>query len=103
MSDYREIGTFGQNTVLMSLEDLFKIADKEVKAYSESLEHEVGNLQWKLEQAVEALKFYAEQKHIITKNTDDVDELNALWLEGFVEDGTTARKALEEIENDKQS
>lgn len=54
-----EIGTVGQYTIQMSLEDLFKIANKEVKAYSESLEHEVGELQWKLDQAIEALKFYA--------------------------------------------
>lgn len=98
-----EIGTIGKYVVTMSLADLKEIANGELRNYSEELEHDNSALQYKLDKAIEALKFYAEQKHIITKNTDDVDEPNALWLEGFVEDGTAARKALEEIENDKQS
>lgn len=69
MNNECEIGTIGKYVIKMSLEDLYKIADREVKAYSESLEHEVGNLQWKLEQAIEALKFYAADENYYMHGT----------------------------------
>jgi hypothetical protein len=92
MNEYREIGTFGQYTVQMSLEDLYKIADKEVKAYSESLEHEVGNLQWKLEQAIEALKFYAADENYNMHGTYGNTNVRN-------DNGKIAKEALKEIEN----
>ena len=56
------------------------------------------DLMEKLGKAKEVLRFYAEQKHIITKNTDDANEPNALWVKGFVEDGANAQDCLKEIE-----
>ena len=55
-----EIGTIGKYVVKMSLAELKEIANKELRAYSEELEHENSALQYKLDKAVEALKFYAE-------------------------------------------
>lgn len=89
--NYCDIGTFGQYTVQMSLEDLYKIADKEVKAYSESLEHEVGNLQWKLEQAIEALKFYAAEENYHMHETYGNTNVSN-------DNGKIAKEALKEIE-----
>ena len=98
-----EIGTLGKYTVMMSLADLKEIANGEVRAYSEELEHENSALQAKLDKAVEALKFYAEQEHYLDHCRDYSEYDNADWIEGNVENGQKAREALEEIENDRQS
>lgn len=103
MSNDCEIGTIGKYVVKMSLADLKEIANGELRAYSEELEHDNSALQYKLEQAVEALKFYAEGKHVLGDCRDYSAYDNADWIEGDVENGYKARKALEEIENDKQS
>lgn len=95
-----EIGAIGQTKCYMKLDELFRIANKEVQDFADSVCRDNSKLQYQLEVAVEALKFYAEQNHIITKNTDEADTPNALWIEGFVENGTKAREALKEIEND---
>ena len=85
-----EIGTLGKHVVMMSLADLKEIANGELRAYSEELEHENSALQSKLDKAVEALKFYA--------NADvyewyDKYESTAIQNEG----GQKAREALKEL------
>ena len=90
MSKDCEIGTLGKYVVMMSLADLKEIANGELRAYSEELEHENSALQAKLDKAVEALKFYA--------NADvyeyyDKYESTAIQNEG----GQKAREALKEL------
>lgn len=92
-----EIGTLGKYVVMMSLADLKEIANGELRAYSEELEHENSALQAKLDKAVEALKFYAEQEHYLDHCRDYSEYDNADWIEGNVENGQKAREALEEI------
>ena len=101
MSKDCEIGTLGKYVVTMSLADLKEIANGELRAYSEELEHENSALQAKLDRAVEALKFYAEQEHYLDHCRDYSEYDNADWIEGNVENGQKAREALEEIEDDK--
>lgn len=48
--------------------------------------------------AVEVLRFYAEEKHILTVLCRDFSKYdNADWVEGDVETGQKAREALKEI------
>lgn len=101
MNSSCEIGTLGKYVVMMSLADLKEIANVELRAYSEKLEHENGALQYKLDRAVEALKFYAEQEHYLDHCRDYSEYDNADWIEGNVENGQKAREALEEIEDGK--
>ena len=84
-------GTLGKYVVTMSIADLKEIANGELRAYSEELEHENSALQAKMDKAVEALKFYA--------NADvyeyyDKYESTAAQHDG----GEWARKVLKEIE-----
>lgn len=58
---------------------------------SESLMHEVGNLQRKLDQAIETLKFYASGQHI-----DSISIGSSYSIR--IEDGTKAKDCLKEIE-----
>lgn len=89
MSKDCEIGTLGKYVVMMSLADLM-----ELRTYSEKLEHENGALQYKLDKAVEALKFYA--------NADCYKDFGRDGLSEIDEDGgEMAHKILEEIEDDK--
>lgn len=89
-----EIGTLGKYVVMMSLADLKEIANMELRTYSEKLEHENGALQYKLDKAVEALKFYA--------NADCYKDFGRDGLSEIDEDGgEMAHKILEEIEDDK--
>ena len=98
-----EIGTLGKYVVMMSLADLKEIANGELRTYSEELEHENSALQYKLDKAVEALKFYAERKHNLGGCRDYSQYDNADWIEGDVENGQKAREVLKEIEDDRQS
>lgn len=86
-----EIGTLGKHVVMMSLADLKEIANGELRAYSEELEHENSALQAKLDTAVEALKFYAD--------ADCYEKFGSYGLSEIDEDGGEwARKVLKEIE-----
>ena len=86
-----EIGTLGKHVVMMSLADLKEIANGELRAYSEELEHEISALQSKLDKAVEALKFYA--------NDDCYEDFGRYGLSEVDEDGGEwAQKVLKEIE-----
>ena len=86
-----EIGTLGKYVVMMSLADLKEIANGELRAYSEELEHENSALQAKLDKAVEALKFYAD--------ADCYTDFGSAGLSEIDEDGGEwAQKVLEEIE-----
>ena len=85
-----EIGTLGKHVVMMSLADLKEIANGELRAYSEELEHENSALQYKLDKAIEALKFYADSdcyKDFGRDSLSEVDEDSGEW----------AQKVLEEI------
>ena len=94
MNSSCEIGTLGKYVVMMSLADLKEIANVELRAYSEKLEHENGALQYKLDRAVEALKFYA--------NSDCYTDFGSAGLSEIDEDGGEwAQKVLEEIEDGK--
>ena len=86
-----EIGTLGKYVVMMSLADLKEIANGELRAYSEELEHENSVLQAKLDKAVEALKFYAD--------ADCYTDFGSAGLSEIDEDGGEwAQKVLKEIE-----
>ncbi len=86
-----EIGTLGKHVVMMSLADLKEIANGELRAYSEELEHENSALQAKLDKAVEALKFYAD--------ADCYTKFGRFGLSEIDEDGGEwAQKVLEGIE-----
>lgn len=101
MNSSCEIGSLGKYVVTMSLADLKEIANGELRAYSEELEHENGTLQYKLDKAIEALKFYAGQEHYLDHCRDYSEYDNADWIEGNVENGQKAREALEEIKDDE--
>ena len=86
-----EIGTLGKYVVKMSLADLKEIANGELRAYSEELEHENSASQAKLDKAVEALKFYAD--------SDCYEDFGSAGLSEIDEDGGEwARKVLKGIE-----
>lgn len=89
-----EIGTLGKYIVKMSLADLKEIANGELRAYSEELEHENGALQYKLDKAIEALKFYSDQNCYEKFGRDGLSEIDE-------DGGEMAHKVLEEIENGK--
>lgn len=85
-----EIGTLGKYVVMMSLADLKEIANGELRAYSEELEHENSALQAKLDKAVEALKFYAD--------ADCYEKFGSYGLSEIDEDGGEwAQKVLKEL------
>lgn len=95
-----EIGRLGETKVYMKLDELFKIANKEIQEYAVSLELENSKLQYKLETAIEALKKYADPEHYIDVSANGevfefeeseygLDEMKIGWL---------ARETLKEIE-----
>ena len=91
MNNDCEIGTIGKYVVKMSLADLKEIASGELRAYSEELEHENSVLQYKLDKAVEALKFYA--------NADVYEDYDKYESTAVQNDrGQKARETLKEIE-----
>lgn len=57
-------------------------------------------LQEKLDIAVKALEFYADESHFSDKNYG-INGENEYWYEGNVEDGSKAQKALEKIKEIK--
>lgn len=95
-----EIGAVNNVKVYMKLDDLFRIANKEIQEYAEDLEHTNGELQWKLDKATYALKRYAEGKGYIGVSPNGeafefeeleygLDEMEIGWL---------AKQTLKEIE-----
>lgn len=94
-----EIGAIGQTKCYMKLDELFRIANKEVQEFADSVCRDNSKLQYQLEVATEALKFYAEEKHILSGCRDYSDYDNAVWVEGDVENGMKAREVLKEIED----
>ena len=93
MSKDCEIGTLGKHVVMMSLADLKEIANGELRAYSEELEHEISALQSKLDKAVEALNFYAD--------SDCYEDFGRYGLSEVDEDGGEwAQKVLDEIKDE---
>lgn len=95
MNDGCEIGTIGKYVVKMSLADLKEIANKELRAYSEELEHENRELQYKLDKAVEALKFYAELDGNGIQLYGEMDSKALEFIDGDSQPfGTIAREAL---------
>lgn len=93
-----EIGSLGETKCYMKLDELFRIANKEVQDFADNVCRNNSKLQYQLDLAIEALKFYAEEKHIICNCRDYSEHDNAHWIEGDVEDGHKAREALKEIE-----
>lgn len=86
-----EIGAVNNVKVYMKLDDLFRIANKEIQEYAEDLEHTNGELQWKLDNATEALRFYAD---VGVYECYDKYESTAVQHDG----GQKARETLKEIE-----
>lgn len=50
-----EIGSFGETKVYMKLDELFRIANKEVQDFADQVCEDNSRLQYKLDLAVEAL------------------------------------------------
>lgn len=50
-----EIGAFGETKVYMKLDELFRIANKEVQDFADNVCEDNSRLQYKLDLAVEAL------------------------------------------------
>lgn len=91
MNNNCEIGTIGKYTVTMSLADLKEIANGELRAYSEELEHDNSELQHKLDMAIEALKFYAADENYHMHGTYGNTNVRN-------DNGKIAKEALKEIE-----
>ena len=87
-----EIGTFGETKVYMKLDELFRIANKEVQDFADTICRDNSGLRYKLDQATEALKFYA--------NSDSYEKFGKDGLSEIDEDGGEwAQKVLKEIES----
>lgn len=99
MSDV-EIGALGETKVYIKLDELFKIANKEVQDFADNVCEDNSKLQYRLDVALEALKFYAKEKHIRTGSFEYTNFKGVYWVNGNVEDGTKAREALKEIGDD---
>lgn len=95
-----EIGSLGETKYYMKLDELFRIANKEIQEYAVSLELENSKLLYKLDKATEALKKYADPEHYIGVSANGeafefeeseygLDEMKIGWL---------ARQTLKEIE-----
>ena len=89
-----EIGRLGESKVYMKLDELFRIANKEIQEYAESLELENSKLQYNLEVAIEALKFYADSDCYEKFGREDLSEIDE-------DGGEMAQKVLEEIGDEK--
>ena len=58
-----EIGTIGEAKIYMTLDELFKIANKEVQEHAKAIELRNSRLLYLLDEATKALKFYANKEH----------------------------------------
>lgn len=86
-----EIGTLGETKCYMKLDELFRIANKEVQDFADNVCRDNSRLQYKLDLAVEALRFYAD--------SDCYEKFGGDGLSEIEEDGgELAQKVLEEIE-----
>lgn len=65
-----EIGAFGETKVYMKLDELFRIANKEVQDFADQVCEDNSKLQYKLDLAVEALNKILD----MSKNKNGVSE-----------------------------
>lgn len=65
-----EIGAFGETKVYMKLDELFRIANKEVQDFADNVCEDNSRLQYKLDLAVEALNKILDR----SKNKNGVSE-----------------------------
>lgn len=86
-----EIVTTGETKVYMRLDELFRIANKGVQDFADSVCRDNGKLQYQLEVAIEALKFYAADENYHMHGTYGNTNVRN-------DNGKIAKEALEEIE-----
>ena len=86
-----EVAAIGETKIYMRLDELFRIANKEVQDFADQVCRDNSRLQYELGLAIEALKFYA--------NSDSYEDFGSSKLSEIDEDGGEwAQKVLEEID-----
>lgn len=65
-----EIGTLGETRVYMHLDELVRIANKELQEHADAIELHNSRLLYLLDEATKALKFYANKEHWNPNYTD---------------------------------
>lgn len=94
-----EIGTIGEAKIYMRLDELFKIANKEVQEYAESLELENKKLQYNLKTAIKVLRFYTNRRNFDFNNEKELRYCNSDdQADVYQFFGQKARDCLKEIE-----
>lgn len=96
-----EIGTLGETRVYMRLDELVRIANRELQEHTDAIERHNSRLLYLLGVATEALKFYAELDGNGIQLYGDMDSKALEFADGqSYPFGTKARDSLKEIEHD---